>query len=74
MAERDEIERLWETLEKMRERVHQLSARVRSLEWKAEQARRERSYMLSLPARIAAVIVAAAAVYSALHLLVGHVH
>lgn len=73
MAERDDIERLYETVEKLRDRVHSLSARVRTLEWREAQARRERSYMLSLPARIAAVIVTAAAVYAALSVLIQHV-
>jgi argininosuccinate lyase len=73
VADRDELERLWDTVEKLRERVHQLSGRVRALEWKAEQARRERRYILSLPTRVAAIIVTAAAVYSAVHILLGHI-
>ena len=73
MADRDDIDRLYETLERVRERVHALSVRVRALEWRAEQARRERRLVLGLPSKIAAAIIAAAAVYAAVSALIPHV-
>lgn len=73
MADRDDIDRLYETLERVRERVHALSVRVRALEWRAEQARRERRLVLGLPSKIAAVVVTTAAVYAAISVLLQHV-
>ena len=73
VADRDEITRLWETVEHLRGRLHDLSGRITALEWQVRQFKRERRFVLSLPARIAAVIITTAAVYAAISVLIQHV-
>jgi hypothetical protein len=64
-------DRVWATIELLRERTHQLTSDVAALTWRIRQLENERRQVMRLPARVAAVIVTAAAVYTALRVLLG---
>lgn len=66
MADRD---RLWEELERLRDRIHATRADVTALRYRLERLEHDRRFVLRLPRLVATIIITCGGVVAALHIL-----